>query len=144
MAYSAWHFDCGCAHAPTRRGCVFFSSRRRHTRCGRDWSSDVCSSDLPDPADGGEGPDPAGPGEVLVGLAELLGATVVEETRTYRHRRTFPLDPETAQGVGRALNPQAVEGQIEGGIAQGLGLALMEEIQLDGGKVRNPSFTDYL
>src|SRR5215813_11883261 len=27
-------------------GCFFFSSRRRHTRCGRDWSSDVCSSDL--------------------------------------------------------------------------------------------------
>src|SRR5690554_7274546 len=26
----------------------FFSSRRRHTRCGRDWSSDVCSSDLED------------------------------------------------------------------------------------------------
>src|SRR3984885_798907 len=25
----------------------YFSSRRRHTRCGRDWSSDVCSSDLP-------------------------------------------------------------------------------------------------
>src|SRR5690554_7787855 len=25
----------------------FFSSKRRHTRCGRDWSSDVCSSDLP-------------------------------------------------------------------------------------------------
>src|SRR5256884_1495596 len=29
------------------RGCFFFfSSRRRHTRCSRDWSSDVCSSDL--------------------------------------------------------------------------------------------------
>src|SRR3989442_10493141 len=28
------------------RMCFFFSSRRRHTRCGRDWSSDVCSSDL--------------------------------------------------------------------------------------------------
>src|SRR5256884_7184026 len=27
----------------------FFSSRRRHTRCSRDWSSDVCSSDLEDP-----------------------------------------------------------------------------------------------
>src|SRR5215813_15010634 len=27
----------------------FFSSRRRHTRCGRDWSSDVCSSDLSEP-----------------------------------------------------------------------------------------------
>src|SRR5687768_18397286 len=29
-------------------GCFFFSSRRRHTRCSRDWSSDVCSSDLGD------------------------------------------------------------------------------------------------
>src|SRR3989449_8146901 len=28
----------------------FFSSRRRHTRCSRDWSSDVCSSDLAVPA----------------------------------------------------------------------------------------------
>src|SRR3989338_9925934 len=26
--------------------CLFFSSRRRHTRCNCDWSSDVCSSDL--------------------------------------------------------------------------------------------------
>src|SRR2546429_1387908 len=29
-----------------RRRLFFFSSRRRHTRCSRDWSSDVCSSDL--------------------------------------------------------------------------------------------------
>src|SRR2546422_9353121 len=29
-----------------RRFFFFFSSRRRHTRCSRDWSSDVCSSDL--------------------------------------------------------------------------------------------------
>src|SRR5687768_17742350 len=28
------------------RSIFFFSSRRRHTRCSRDWSSDVCSSDL--------------------------------------------------------------------------------------------------
>ena len=39
----------------------------------------------------------------------------------------------TAQDVGKALNPQAVEGQIEGGTAQGLGLALMEEIQTRDG-----------
>jgi CO/xanthine dehydrogenase Mo-binding subunit len=50
----------------------------------------------------------------------------------------------TAQDVGRAINPQAVEGQIEGGIAQGLGLAVMEEIQVVDGEVRNASFTDYL
>jgi len=50
----------------------------------------------------------------------------------------------TAQDVGRAMNPLAVEGQLEGGIAQGLGLALMEEIQLTEGRLRNASFTDYL
>src|SRR3989442_7534412 len=35
---------CCQAIRPARE--FFFSSRRRHTRCGRDWSSDVCSSDL--------------------------------------------------------------------------------------------------
>jgi CO/xanthine dehydrogenase Mo-binding subunit len=50
----------------------------------------------------------------------------------------------TAQDVGRAVNPLAVEGQIEGGTAQGLGLALMEEIQVRDGVIANASFTDYL
>ncbi len=50
----------------------------------------------------------------------------------------------TAQDVGRAMNPQGVEGQIEGGTAQGLGLALMEEIQTREGLITNASFTDYL
>jgi xanthine dehydrogenase D subunit len=70
------------------------------------------------------------------------------------HRAVVDVDTElglvkvvevaTAQDVGKAINPQAVEGQIEGGIAQGLGLALMEEIQVVDGQIRNPSFTDYL
>jgi CO/xanthine dehydrogenase Mo-binding subunit len=70
------------------------------------------------------------------------------------HRAVVDVDTElglvrvvemaTAQDVGKALNPQAVEGQIEGGTAQGLGLALLEEIQLRDGKVLNASFTDYL
>jgi xanthine dehydrogenase D subunit len=70
------------------------------------------------------------------------------------HRATVDVDVElglvkvveiaTAQDVGKAVNPQAVVGQIQGGTAQGLGLALMEEIQVVGGLVRNPSFTDYL
>jgi CO/xanthine dehydrogenase Mo-binding subunit len=50
----------------------------------------------------------------------------------------------TAQDVGKAVNPQAVRGQIEGGTAQGLGLALMEEIQTRDGLITNASFTDYL
>jgi CO/xanthine dehydrogenase Mo-binding subunit len=48
------------------------------------------------------------------------------------------------QDVGKAINPQAVIGQIQGGTAQGLGLAVMEEILIRDGKVVNPSFTDYL
>ncbi|HEX4672535.1 MAG TPA: xanthine dehydrogenase subunit D [Solirubrobacteraceae bacterium] len=50
----------------------------------------------------------------------------------------------TCQEVGKAINPQALEGQIQGGTAQGLGLALFEEIQVKDGKVLNASFTDYL
>ena len=49
-----------------------------------------------------------------------------------------------AQDVGKAVNPQQVEGQIEGGTAQGLGLALMEEIKTRDGLITNASFTDYL
>ncbi len=48
------------------------------------------------------------------------------------------------QDVGKAMNPDAVIGQIQGGSAQGLGLAVMEEILVSGGQIQNPSFTDYL
>jgi xanthine dehydrogenase D subunit len=70
------------------------------------------------------------------------------------HRAVVDVDTElglvkvvevaTAQDVGKAINPGAVLGQVHGGTAQGLGLALMEEVQVAGGRVRNPSFTDYL
>jgi len=54
------------------------------------------------------------------------------------------VDIATAQDVGKAINPGAVVGQMRGGTTQGLGLAVMEEIQVHGGRVLNPSFTDYL
>lgn len=70
------------------------------------------------------------------------------------HRAIVDVDPDlglvkvvqvaTAQDVGVALNPLSVVGQIEGGIAQGLGLAVMEEIVQIDGRIRNASFTDYL
>jgi xanthine dehydrogenase D subunit len=50
----------------------------------------------------------------------------------------------TGQDVGRVLHPTQVIGQIEGGIAQGVGLAVMEEMVIEDGLVLNPSFTDYL
>src|SRR5262249_58151671 len=48
-----------------------------------------------------------------------------------------------AQDVGFALNPVYIEGQIEGGVAQGLGQALSEEIVYRDGRVMNPNLTDY-
>jgi CO/xanthine dehydrogenase Mo-binding subunit len=51
---------------------------------------------------------------------------------------------DTAQDVGRALNPESVRGQIEGGILQGVGLAIMEELIMEDGVIKNPNFTDYL
>lgn len=51
----------------------------------------------------------------------------------------------TAEDVGKAMNPMAVEGQIHGGNVQGLGLAVMEELLLSSqARLQNPSFTDYL
>lgn len=70
------------------------------------------------------------------------------------HRALVSVDPElglvkvhrvdTTQDVGRALNPQSVRGQIEGGIMQGVGLAVMEELVVSEGVIKNPNFTDYL
>ncbi|MDT0305754.1 xanthine dehydrogenase subunit D [Streptomyces sp. DSM 44917] len=71
------------------------------------------------------------------------------------HRAVVDVDTElglvrvvelaAAQDVGRAINPRAVLGQIHGGSAQGLGLAVLEEIVVGpDGRIRNPSFTDYL
>ncbi|MFL6109972.1 MAG: xanthine dehydrogenase family protein molybdopterin-binding subunit [Catenulispora sp.] len=51
---------------------------------------------------------------------------------------------DVVQDVGRILHRQSLEGQIQGGTAQGLGLAVLEEIVTVDGQVRNPSFTDYL
>ncbi len=49
-----------------------------------------------------------------------------------------------AQDVGVAINPMAVEGQIDGGAVQGIGRAITEEVVLKDGKILNPSLTTYL
>lgn len=46
--------------------------------------------------------------------------------------------------IGRAINPAAVAGQIEGGGVQGLGYALMEDLLVDEGRILTPSLSEYL
>jgi len=48
-----------------------------------------------------------------------------------------------ADDVGKALNPMLLEGQLEGGIAQGLGYGIYENLILEKGRVMNPTFLDY-
>ena len=45
--------------------------------------------------------------------------------------------------VGRALNPANITGQLEGASAMGLGYGLMEEVLLEDGLIKNPSFSSY-
>jgi CO/xanthine dehydrogenase Mo-binding subunit len=54
------------------------------------------------------------------------------------------VDLATAQDVGAALNPLALLGQLEGGTAQGAGLALMEEMVIEDGYVQTVDLADYL
>lgn len=54
------------------------------------------------------------------------------------------VDLTCAQDVGKVMNRSAVAGQMEGGTVQGLGLALMEELKTQEGRIMNGSFTDYL
>ncbi len=68
-------------------------------------------------------------------------AEVEVDTETGRVR---PVQIVTAVDVGKALNPDICEGQVEGAVAQGLGYALTEEIIIGPeGNVLNPSFMDY-
>jgi xanthine dehydrogenase molybdenum-binding subunit len=46
--------------------------------------------------------------------------------------------------VGRVINRMGAEGQIEGGLVQGLGYALSEELRIEQGRVVNPSFREYM
>ncbi|MDH3607393.1 MAG: xanthine dehydrogenase subunit D [Acidimicrobiia bacterium] len=86
--------------------------------------------------------DELGQGDAHVAFAYAAHRAVVDVDVELGLVRVVEL--ATAQDVGKAMNPQAVEGQIEGGSAQGLGLAILEEVQIADGIVQNPSFTDYL
>ncbi len=86
--------------------------------------------------------DACGQGDAHVSLVCAAHRAVVDVDADLGLVRVVQI--ATAQDVGKALNPMQVLGQIEGGIAQGLGLATMEELTLSGGRLQNPSFTDYL
>ena len=75
---------------------------------------------------------------VLTFGAQVVDAEVDEATGAVNIREAW-----CVHDVGRAVNPSAVESQIEGGFVQGMGYALMEEMLWEDGRLVNPSFMDY-
>ncbi|MDR7543157.1 MAG: xanthine dehydrogenase subunit D [Armatimonadota bacterium] len=86
--------------------------------------------------------DGRGQGDVHVMLAFAAQRAVVDVDTELGLARVVHV--ASVHDVGKVLNPQGLEGQVEGGTAMGLGLALMEQVQLQDGRIRNASFTDYL
>jgi len=71
--------------------------------------------------------------------AQAVEVEVDTETGMVRLRRVI-----SADDVGQAINPQLVEGQIEGAIAQAQGYALMENFQMKDGRVLTDHLSTYL
>ena len=86
--------------------------------------------------------DHLGQGDVHVMFAFCAQRAVVEVDEELGLVRVVQV--ASAMDPGRSINPQGVEGQSEGGTAMGLGLAVLEEIQVQDGIITNASFTDYL
>ena len=80
--------------------------------------------------------DPRAPGWPFG--AQAVEVAVDRETGVVRLIRVV-----SAHDIGKAINPLAVTGQIQGGIIMGLGYALSEELTFDGGRITNASFADY-
>ena len=103
-------------------------------------------------------PHPLPPGDALEALARKRAARV-HHPATGRRARTgaqaieLEVDLDTGRieilkgvaafDVGKAINPDLVKAQMEGGLVQGLSSALFEQLKLKNGTVQNPSFVDY-
>ena len=75
---------------------------------------------------------------VIAACCHLAEVRVDTETGTVELLRYLAV-----HDVGKAINPLGVQQQIEGGVTQGLGFALYEDLAIDGGQVLNPNFVDY-
>ena len=75
--------------------------------------------------------------------ANVFGAQIVEVEVDERTGKLEVLEVWSAHDVGTAINPSAVEGQVHGGVVQGIGYALTEELLWEEGSLVNPSLADY-
>jgi CO/xanthine dehydrogenase Mo-binding subunit len=89
-------------------------------------------------------PQPVGEGYGQGPMGTFLFGTHVAEVEVDAETgKTRILNYTACHDVGKAINPAGVEGQIEGGVVQGIGSGLLEEVCLKDGRIVNPSFVDY-
>lgn len=72
-----------------------------------------------------------------------FGAQIAEVEVDKETGQVKVLKVTTAHDCGQAINPMAVEGQVEGSVQLALGYALTEELQIEKGQTLNPTFMDY-
>src|SRR6266436_1281596 len=96
----------------------FFSSRRRHTRCSRDWSSDVCSSDL---AGGTSAPSNQRKADNRA-KANLESAvkTVEREMASGAYLQLYVAGPEEARATFERMLPDRLKKAIAGHLSASL------------------------
>jgi CO/xanthine dehydrogenase Mo-binding subunit len=75
--------------------------------------------------------------------AWVFAAQAVEIEIDEATGKITPLEVWSAHDIGKAINPSSVAGQVEGGVVQGIGYALYEEMVWDTGRLANPSLMDY-
>src|SRR5690606_40805998 len=90
---------------------LFFSSRRRHTRFSRDWSSDVCSSDLP------KVPTPTRVDELVVGKLRKLGIVPSELCSDEEFLRRVSLDLTGTRSEERRVGIHSAFRTFRGAVA---------------------------
>ena len=79
----------------------------------------------------------------IFGGTNIFGVQIVEIEVDEVTGKIEVIEVWSAHDVGKAINPGAVEGQIEGGVVQGLGYALTEEMLWEDGPLLNPTLMDY-
>ena len=73
----------------------------------------------------------------------MFGTHVVEVEVDPETGRTTILNYTACHDVGQIINRQGIEGQVEGGVVQGIGYGLYEHLVVKNGRIQNPSFVDY-
>ncbi|MDR3576110.1 MAG: xanthine dehydrogenase family protein molybdopterin-binding subunit [Anaerolineaceae bacterium] len=144
-------FECEPADIQIENGVIFDRNQPLVTRTIADIAGEAIFLRTQGPILGRGSTMPNPPHEHSIGNAyfERPSASFTFAT----HVAEVEVDPETGQvkvlnytachDVGQVMNKAGIEGQVEGGVVQGIGYGLYEELIVKDGKILNPNFTDY-